>query len=231
MTRAARDKVFHGVRVVVFDLDGTLIDSVGDLATAINAMLRNLAPAAPALPLARVRSFVGNGARVLVGRSLAAAGLEMPEEEALPVFLESYRRCLLDTTRAYPGAEEALAQLRSRTLAVLTNKPGDMSRDILAGLGLAKRFAYVYGGGDLPTRKPDPLGLLTILRHTQLDPGEALMVGDSAIDVRTGRAAGVPTVGVSYGFDREGLQAEPPDLLVDDLRELPALLGPADGGT
>jgi len=216
--------------VVVFDLDGTLVDSVGDLAGAINAMLARLAPAAPSLPLARVRSFVGDGARALVARSLSAAGLEAPEEEALALFLESYRHCLLDTTRAYPGVEQALDQLENRTLAVLTNKPGDMSRAILVGLGMAERFAYVYGGGDLPARKPDPVGLTTILRNARADPAEALMVGDSRIDIRAGRAANVRTVGVSYGFDHAGLLAEPPDLLLDDLRELPPLLTPVEGG-
>ena len=112
----------------------------------------------------------------------------------------------------------------------LMNKPGDMSRAILAGLGMAERFAYVYGGGDLPARKPDPVGLTTILRSARADPAEALMVGDSRIDIRAGRAANVRTVGVSYGFDHAGLLAEPPDLLIDDLRELPPLLASVESG-
>lgn len=213
-----------GVRLIVFDLDGTLIDSARDLATAVNVMLKRLAPGVAPLAEDAVRSFVGDGAQTLVARSLAARGLTFPKEGALTIFLEAYRGCMLDATRLYPGVREALDALRaSRTLAVLSNKAGDMSRAILGGLGVKGRFARVYGGDDVP-KKPDPAGLLQLVAELGATPGATLMVGDSRSDIRTGRAAGARTAGVSYGYDHEGVVAERPDALVADLRELAPLL-------
>jgi phosphoglycolate phosphatase len=212
------------LRLVVFDLDGTLVDSSQDLGAAVNAALAIVAPGTRALPTPLVRSLIGSGARNLVARSLAAAGLAHPVDDVLPVFLERYRVCLLDRTRPYPGVVESLDLLADRALAVLTNKPGDMSRAILSGLGLLGRFFRVYGADDLPTRKPDPAGLARLLEEAGAPAGEAAIVGDSAVDVRTGRAAGVFSVGVTYGFDPDSFAADPPDLLVDDLRTLPERL-------
>ncbi len=212
------------VRLVVFDLDGTLIDASRDLADALNAALQRVAPGAPPLPLPEVRHMIGDGARVLVERGLARAGLGLAPEAVLPAFMEDYDRRLLRTTVLYPGVEDVLAALRPRTLAVLTNKPGGMSRRILAGLGVAGRFARIYGGDDLPAKKPDPVGVLRLLAETGTAAGDALLVGDSAVDVRTGRAAGVRTVGVTYGLNPESLRDEPPDVTLADLRELPGLL-------
>ncbi len=207
-------------RLVVFDLDGTLIDSSRDLATSVNEALRRVAPGTPALAEDVVRSFVGSGARILIERSLARTGLPHSVEDVLPVFLAEYSGRLLDETRLYPGAVEALDRFGGRPLAVLTNKPGDMSRAILEGLGVADRFFRIYGGGDLESRKPDPAGLRRIASEAGVEPREALMVGDSAIDVRTGRAAGTLTAGVTYGFDAESFARDPPDLLVSSLTEL-----------
>ena len=212
------------VRLVVFDLDGTLVDSTQDLATAVNAALARVAPGTLPLPIDTVRAYIGNGAGVLITRSLEAAGLPLRPEDVLAVFLDCYRGCLLDTTRLYPGVREALDSLADRTLAVLTNKPGDMSRTILAGLEVAGRFAQIYGGGDVPGRKPDPAGLLRLMAETGVAPRETVIVGDSAVDVRTGRAADVRTVGVTYGLDPESLTADPPDHLIHDLRDLARLL-------
>jgi phosphoglycolate phosphatase len=216
-----------GARVVVFDLDGTLVDSSQDLTAATNDALALVAPGLPPLPLAVVRSFIGEGAGVLIARSLAQAGMAKAVEEVLPLFLECYRRRLLEKTRLYPGVPEALNRLGGRTLAVLTNKPGDLSRAILAGLGVADRFAPIYGGGDFPGRKPDPTGLLLLLGELGARREEAVLVGDSAVDVRTGRAAGVPTVGVTYGLNPESLHEVPPDATISDIRDLPPLLGGA----
>jgi phosphoglycolate phosphatase len=215
------------VGLLVFDLDGTLVDSLRDLATATNRALDRIAPGTPPLPVEEVRAFVGDGARQLLRRSLEKAGLPHTVDELLPIYLECYAACLLDTTRLFPGVPEALDRLRGRTLAVLTNKPGDLSRRVLTGLGVADRFARIYGAGDVPGHKPDPAGLLRILEELRVPSGRAVLVGDSEVDVRTGRAAGVRTVGVTYGLHPEGLRAVPPDLCIDDLRELPALLGAA----
>jgi phosphoglycolate phosphatase len=214
----------NGPQFVVFDLDGTLVDSSQDLAAAVNGALAAVAPGTPPLPLAQVRALVGSGARTLVTRSLAAADVRRAVEEVLPLFLRLYRSCLLDRTRAYPGVREALDGLADRRLAVLTNKPGDMSRAILEGLGLAGRFVGIYGAGDVPARKPDPAGLRQVLAEAGAAQASSVMVGDSAIDVLTGRSAGVATVGVSYGYDPGSFADHPPDLLVDDLRELPGRL-------
>jgi phosphoglycolate phosphatase len=207
-------------RLVVFDLDGTLIDSSADLVRSVNATLARIAPQAPALPPDRIRSFVGHGARTLVERTLAEARLARRAEDVLPVFLDVYRAHLLDETRLYPGVAEAIEGLDGYRLAVLTNKPGDMSRTILEGLGVAHRFVRIWGPEDVPARKPDPAGLRRLMEEAGAGPEETAMVGDSAVDVRTGRAAGVLTVGVSYGLDPEGLRAEPPDVTLDDLRQL-----------
>lgn len=210
--------------LVVFDLDGTLVDSSRDLADGVNAALRRIDPAAPVLALDVVRSFIGSGARQLVARSLVHAGIALPPEEALPLFLEEYDRRLTAHTRFYPGVEDVLDRLAAFPLAVLTNKPGDMSRRILDALGAAPRFFRVYGGGDLPSRKPDPEGLRRLMAESMATPWTTVMVGDSSIDVRTGRAAGARTVGVRYGFDPESLQTEPPDALFDTLGLLPAFV-------
>jgi phosphoglycolate phosphatase len=207
-------------RLIVFDLDGTLVDSSRDLATAVNGTLERLRPGTPALPLDVVRSYIGEGAGRLVSQSLARAQVQVAPETALAVFLEIYAGCLLETTRPYPGVPAALQALSSSTLAVLTNKPGGFSRTILQGLGLLEPFAAVVGGDEMPARKPDPAALLLLTERFQASAAETLFVGDSAVDVATARAAGVRVVGVSYGLDPEGLKAARPDLLLDDLAQL-----------
>jgi len=212
------------VRLLVFDLDGTLVDSLADIAGAANATLGRLAPGVTPLSREDVRAFVGEGARQLVERCLAARDLSHSADEVLPLYLDTYRTGLLVETRLYPGVAEALDALGGRTLAVLTNKPGDLSRAILQGLGVAGRFARIWGGGDVPAKKPDPAGLLALAAALGARPEETALVGDSAVDVRTGRAAAVMTVGVTYGFDPEGLSRERPDRLIDDLRHLGAVV-------
>ncbi len=207
-------------RLLVFDLDGTLVDSSRDLAAATNAALQRLAPGAPTIPLEAVVSFVGEGARLLVERSLRRARLELSPDEVLPVFLDCYAERLLDTTRLYPGIPEALDELRPATLAVLTNKSGTFSRTILEGLGVAPRFARIWGAGDVATRKPDPSGLLRLLAELAAPPDEAWMIGDSPTDVKTARAAGVRIVGVAWGLDPVGLRAAQPDRLIMHASEI-----------
>jgi phosphoglycolate phosphatase len=211
----------RAARLVVFDLDGTLVDSSRDLCTGVNRMLATFG-AAP-LAHAEVRSFVGEGARRLIEKARAARGLTQDVDTLLPVFLAAYREVLLESTRLYPGIADLLPALAPRRLAVLTNKPGDMSRAILSGLGVAHCFDWIWGAGDFPGRKPDPAGLQRLLAAAQVDPSEAVFVGDSAIDIQTARAAGVPAIGVTYGFHPESLDSTPPDVRVGRSEELATL--------
>jgi phosphoglycolate phosphatase len=211
-------------RLLVFDLDGTLVDSSRDIAAATNAAIRRVAPGAAEIPLEVILSFVGEGARILVERSLRHAGLSLSADEVLPVYVECYAERLLDTTRLYPGVEEALDALAGPALAVLTNKPGDFSRRILEGLGVARCFARILGAGDVPSRKPDPGGLLRLMADAEAAPGETWMVGDSATDVAVARAAGVRVAGVTWGFHPVALRAAAPDRLIARPLDLTSLL-------
>lgn len=205
-------------RLVIFDLDGTLVDSVEDIAHSVNELLQELGR--PPLPLATVRDYIGSGVRQLVLRAIAPAG-EREVGEAVDRYLSIYRRRLLDHTRPYPGVREALEELeRNRVLAVLTNKPRSESLRILEGLSLAARFRAVYGGDSFPRRKPHPDGVLHLLSELGCEAEETLFVGDSAVDVETARNASVRSCLVSYGLGFPEGRALAPDLLVDDLREL-----------
>jgi phosphoglycolate phosphatase len=212
------------VRLVVFDLDGTLVDSARDLATGVNEALGRVAPGQPPLPLDVVKAFVGDGAAVLIQRALRHAGLDLPKEKVLPVFLECYAAHLLDTTRLYPGVVETLDQLDDRTLAVLSNKPGGMSRALLDGLGVGSRFARTWGPDDAGGRKPDPAGLERLLTELGFAAAESAMVGDSGADVAAGRAAGVRTIGATWGLNPTSLLGERADRTIDDIRMLPEAL-------
>jgi phosphoglycolate phosphatase len=212
-------------RLLVFDLDGTLVDSSRDIAAAVNAALARVSPGTPAIPLRDILSFVGEGARLLVERSLRHAGLARSTDDVLAAYLECYRERLLDTTRLYPGVAEALAELGGTPLAVLTNKPGDMSRAILEGLGVASCFARVWGAGEVPARKPDPAGLLGLMAELGATARATWMIGDSATDVLAARAAGTRVAGVAWGFHPEGLRSAGPDRILDlpaDLADLVA---------
>ena len=212
-------------RLLVFDLDGTLVDSSRDLATATNATIQRVAPDSPKIPHETLRSFVGDGARVLMERSIRHTRLDRGVDEVLPVFLECYAECLLETTDLYPGIQAALDAFDEDdpVLAVLTNKPGAFSRTILDGLGVASRFSLVWGPDDAPARKPDPSGLLGLVADLGSGPDDTWMIGDSPVDVKTARAAGVRVAGVTWGLNPEGLRREGPDRLIDDPRDLVSL--------
>jgi phosphoglycolate phosphatase len=211
-------------RLLAFDLDGTLVDSSRDIAAAMNAALGRVAPGGPEIPLASILSYVGEGARLLVERCLQHAELDLRPDDVLAVYLECYREHLLDTTYLYPGVAEALDALGGTSLAVLTNKPGDFSRSILEGLGVAGRFARIWGAGDVPSRKPDPGGLQRLMAELGASPAETWIVGDSATDVDAARAAGTRSAGVTWGFHPAALRAAGPDLLIDDPRDLASLV-------
>jgi phosphoglycolate phosphatase len=221
-------KRFADVRVLIFDLDGTLIDSKLDLAHSVNAMLAHMGREAHVHET--IFSFIGDGAAMLVRRALGEGVGDAEVAKGLDYFLSYYRAHMLDNTVAYPGVREALAELaadstgEARSMAVLTNKPVVFSRAILDGLGLGPYFRFVYGGNSFERKKPDPMGVEVLLRDLQAAPCETMMVGDSDVDVKTARNAGVFACGVSYGFGLEGLRVHPPDLMLDSLAELPAHL-------
>ena len=209
--------------LLVFDLDGTLIDSKLDLALAVNAA-RADAGLEP-LPHETVYSYVGNGAPVLIRRALGAAASDGQVEKSLEYFLNYYREHMLDNTRLYPGVADSLEEWGgAKKLAVLTNKPERFSRMILDGLGVGSRFSRVYGGNSFETKKPDPLGLNHLMGELGVPAAHALMVGDSAVDVLTARNAGVRSCGVTYGLQPETFEQHPPDLLIDRMDELVELL-------
>lgn len=212
--------------LVIFDLDGTLIDSKLDLAHAVNATRAsmNLGPLANEV----IYSYVGNGAPVLIRRALPDA-TESDLEAALSFFLGYYRDHKLDFTRLYPGVTEALSNLAAANtrMAVLTNKPVNISRAILDGLGLGSRFFQVYGGNSFEQKKPDPVGILALMTESQVASGRTLMVGDSSVDIQTARNAGVAAVGCTWGFQPESLVAHPPDWLIQDIHELPQIVSGA----
>jgi phosphoglycolate phosphatase len=213
---------FSSVRLLIFDLDGTLIDSRLDLVSSVNATLAHLGR--PELPHETIESYVGNGVPALMQRSLGADADQEELDRAQVFFLSYYRVHMLDNTITYPGVREALAALGSHSMAVLTNKPVRFSVDILAGLGLGSHFRFVYGGNSFESKKPDPIGVQTLLRDIGATPQEAMMVGDSAVDVRTARNAGIWACGVSYGLGLTGMLNDPPDVMLANLNELPSLL-------
>ena len=218
---------FAAVRALIFDLDGTLIDSKLDLALSVNAAIKHMGHA----PLAHetIYGYVGDGAPLLLRRALGEGVTDAEVDQGLGFFLSYYRAHMLDNTVTYPGVREGLDLLKGRSMAVLTNKPARFSQRILDGLGLTGYFRFVYGGNSFQTKKPDPLGANTVLRELGAAPQEAMMVGDSDVDVRTARNSGMWACGVSYGLGAEGMRAHPPDVLLDSLVELAAHLDGRSG--
>jgi phosphoglycolate phosphatase len=206
------------ISLLVFDLDGTLIDSEEDLALSVNSTLAKMAR--ERLPRETIASYVGQGVTVLVQKALGGDAACPEVEQGVRIFLEEYRAHMLDHTAAYPGVRDALDALVGRKLAVLTNKPVNFSRAILAGLDLDGYFLKVYGGNSFPNKKPDPLGIQTLMSELEVPASKTLMVGDSATDVLTGRNAGAWTCGVTYGMGAATLTQTPPDIVVRDLRDL-----------
>ena len=214
---------------LVFDLDGTLIDSRRDIATAVNRMREGYG--LPPLHLEQVVTMVGEGARVLVERAFSK-GSEEPEasseriDEALAIYLGHYRQVCLDQTRPYPGIEEMLDRLApSYPLALLSNKGEELSRIVLRGLGLDRFFREILGGDSLPTRKPDPSGLRLLAERLGVPLERVMLVGDTRIDAETARNAGSSFTLVEWGFPRPpGADALPADLRVARAEELIAAL-------
>jgi phosphoglycolate phosphatase len=232
MIRTARAFDPHTIKLVIFDLDGTLIDSRLDLVHSVNAALRHIGR--DELPENVIASYVGDGAPVLIQRAL---GGEIVEEtivrKGLEFFLSYYREHKLDHTTVYAGINDALTHIQNgvngspRKLAVLSNKPVNPSRAIVEALGLGRFFMQIYGGNSFATKKPDPEGARQLLEEAGVRPEQAAIVGDSHTDIETGRNAGLWTVGVTYGFAPHTLADAGPDVEVDHPRELASVFSAA----
>ena len=206
--------------LLIFDLDGSLIDSKLDLAHAVNATRSHMG--LPPLDHERVYSYVGNGAPVLIRRAIGAQASEPEVQEALEFFLEYYRDHFLDYTVLYPGVRESLDRLRDagKKMAVLTNKPVRISRAILDGLGVGGHFFQVYGGNSFDLKKPDPVGVHALMREAGVPLERTLMIGDSSVDILTARNAGIASCGVTYGFAPETLADPVPDRMADRMEDV-----------
>ena len=216
------DKFRGKLKALLFDLDGTLIDSKRDLVQSVNATLCGMGRAE--LPEDLVASYVGSGAPILISRALGGAGSAAEQQSALKFFLAHYDQHKLDFTREYPGVRETLEKLRGVPMAVLTNKPVNVSVRILAGLGLAGFFRAIYGGNSFATKKPDPLGANTILSEMGIAAAQAAMVGDSEVDVQTARNAGMISAIVNFGFGTHDREMYPADIYLDRMEELLPLI-------
>jgi phosphoglycolate phosphatase len=215
----------YPVRALIFDLDGTLIDSKRDLIHSVNAMLGEMGRAK--LNEETISGYIGHGAPLLVSRALGANAKEEELRRGLEFFLAYYEEHKLDTTCAYSGVSDALVELSRKQvpMAVLTNKPVKISVRILEALGLASYFHVIYGGNSFETKKPDPFGAMKILKEFGAAPREAMVVGDSEVDVQTARNAGVIAVAVNYGFGVHDRAQHPADIYVEKLTDLVPLVG------
>jgi phosphoglycolate phosphatase len=240
-------RVFHPIpvaslKLLVFDLDGTLIDSAQDLCASMNAALAHVGR--EPLPEPLIASFVGNGAPLLVRRALASSkdghldNLDAVDEDlqrkTYAFFLNYYREHKLDFTYAYEGVLESLKALHAlhdvhggtpRTMAVLTNKPVRPAQGICEGLGMSGYFLHIYGGNSFKTKKPDPEGLHSLMREVGARPEETVMIGDSQVDVETARNAGTWCIGCAFGYGPQNLMENPPDVLVDSAADWVEALG------
>lgn len=221
------------IRLLIFDLDGTLVDSRLDLTNSVNAMLRNYGR--PELPGDLIATYIGDGAPMLVRRALGDPDDQKFVDEALQYFMAYYREHKLDNTHAYAGVMESLEAIRTSRngeikMAVLSNKPVNPSRAIVEALGMGEFFFQTYGGNSFPTKKPDPQGARELLKEAGVKPEQAVMVGDSANDVLTAQNAGMYSVGLMYGLSPATLEKVPPDVVLDrpdELGELFATVGEA----
>jgi phosphoglycolate phosphatase len=206
--------------LIIFDLDGTLIDSSADLAISMNATREHFG--LPAIDPSKIFSYVGNGAAVLVQRAMGGHVSEEQLADALKFFLKFYRAHALEHTKLYPGVRETVLELSQagHKLAVLTNKPARISFDIIGALGLGDYFMRIYGGDSFAVKKPDPTGVRALIEEAEVFPTSALLVGDSGVDVRTARNAGIRSCGVGWGFQPESFEVEPPDVLIEEPGQL-----------
>lgn len=219
MLHILRPLPIESLRLLVFDLDGTLIDSRKDLANSVNAMLSHFGR--PHQPESIIASYIGDGAGMLVRRALGDPSDEDFLQSALTCFLDYYREHKLDHTYVYAGVRESLDSLRAlpdgseRRMAVLSNKPVGPSKAICEALGLGPYFFRIFGGNSFTTKKPDPAGLNALIREAGVPPEQTLMIGDSDVDVLTARNAGTWVLGCRFGLAPHTLDSAEPDAVVD----------------
>jgi phosphoglycolate phosphatase len=232
MVRILRPIPVEQLKLLVFDLDGTLIDSAQDLCNSVNATLAHFGR--KQLPDSLVATYIGDGAIMLIRRALFGTDAVEVDEALLAkgyaYFLDYYREHKLDFTYAYNGVLESLAALRQlhdgppRTMAVLTNKPVRPAQAICEALKLAPFFLHIYGGNSFKTKKPDPEGIVSLMNEAGAKPEETVMIGDSQVDVETAQNAGTWSIGCTFGLSPQTLTTTPPDILVDSPAEwIPAL--------
>jgi len=216
---------------IVWDLDGTLVDSAPDLAAALNTVLdmRGFF----SLPVTDVRTMIGNGVPKLVERGFNAVGMRPDPaqlDELVALFVKEYKACATENTRPYPGVVETLQEFHSMNMpmGVCTNKPESFTRQILEGLGLSRYFSSVIGGDSTATKKPDPEPVLACLRGLVSEPASSLMIGDSVHDVHAAHAAGVTIGVVPWGYRTAPVEDLGADFVVHDLSGLPGLMREAE---
>jgi phosphoglycolate phosphatase len=232
MLKMIRPIPTESLRLLVFDLDGTLIDSGDDLCASVNAMLHHFGR--PPLPQAVISTYIGDGAAKLVSRSLGEPSDATFLDQAITFFLDYYREHKLDHTYVYagvfPSLDNLLEQAPDRSMAVLTNKPIGPSVAICEGLGLSRYFFQIYGGNSFVTKKPDPEGLLALMEEAGARPEETLMIGDSHVDILTAKNAGAWSMGCTYGLSPQTLAAVPADCLVESPSDWPEVFAPSTNG-
>ncbi|MBA4373778.1 MAG: phosphoglycolate phosphatase [Thermodesulfovibrio sp.] len=212
------------IKLIMFDLDGTLVDSGVDITNALNHAL--LPCGVPALTVGQTISLVGEGVTRLIEKVVGSDEL-MRRDEVLARFLDYYSAHLTIETRPYPGVVRAIEKLSDRRKAVISNKLESLSRRILADLELLQHLDLVLGGDSLDEKKPSPMPLLRVMESLAIRPAESVIVGDSSFDIQAGKAAGVRTVAVSYGFRAADTLREA-DFIIDSMDELSALLEQLD---
>ena len=207
------------IRLMIFDLDGTLIDSKNDIADSVNYTLKSLH--LPALENSLIYAYVGNGVLPLLEKVISRSNVETNLDDALKIFRKHYEEHLLDSTRLYPGVMEILKHFSDVNMGLVSNKPERFANKILKGLKVNCFFPVVIGGDTLKTKKPDPEGINMIRDRFSVDPHETVIVGDAGVDIESGKKAGIHTCGVSYGLrDRSELIEAGADKIIDDIREL-----------
>jgi phosphoglycolate phosphatase len=210
------------ISLIVYDFDGTLVDTLDDIAFSVNLTLKELEQ--PPLNKEVIKTCVGNGVVMLMTRALNGSGVK-DIDNAVRLFRKHYADHLMDNSRFYPNCRETIEFFSNRNQAICSNKPEDFVRKILAGLDCLHPFPSIIGGDSFKTRKPDPEGLNHLLARYRLSPDQAVMVGDSAVDIETGKNANVLTCAVNYGMgDSDAIQTLEPDWTIDDISELKKII-------